>query len=78
MKGQMVVTAGWRSGNLTSLFPYGIEIGRVTEATLDEQQTYQRVHVRPFVDVREMEIVQVLTEPGDGDRKSRRRSGDTG
>src|SRR5918994_20791 len=53
-EGQMVVTAGWRSGNLTSLFPYGIEIGRVTEASLDEQQTYQGVHVRPFVDVREM------------------------
>jgi rod shape-determining protein MreC len=77
-EGQMVVTAGWRSGNLTSLFPYGIEIGRVTDASLDEQQTYQRVHVRPFVDVREMEIVQVLTEPGDGDRKSQATAGDTG
>jgi hypothetical protein len=50
----------------------------VTDASLDEQQTYQRVHVRPFVDVREMGIVQVLTEPGDGDRKSRAAAGDTG
>ena len=63
-EGQMVVTAGWRSGRLASLFPYGIEIGKVTEATLDEQQTYQRVHVRPFVDIREMELVQVLTQGG--------------
>jgi rod shape-determining protein MreC len=77
-EGQMVVTAGWRSGNLTSLFPYGIEIGRVTDASLDEQETYQRVHVRPFVDVREMDVVQVLTEPGDGDGRSQAAAGDTG
>jgi rod shape-determining protein MreC len=63
-EGQMVVTAGWRAGRLASLFPYGIEIGSVTEATLDEQQTYQRVHVRPFVDIRDMELVQVLTQGG--------------
>jgi rod shape-determining protein MreC len=63
-EGQMVVTAGWRAGRLASLFPYGIEIGEVTEATLDEQQTYQRVHVRPFVDIRDMELVQVLTQGG--------------
>jgi cell shape-determining protein MreC len=48
------------------VFPYGIEIGNVTEATLDEQQTYQRVHVEPFVDMREVEIVSVLTRPGGG------------
>lgn len=65
-EGQMVVTAGWSSDRLTSLFPYGIEIGTVTEATLDEQQTYQRVHVKPFVDMREIEIVSVLTQPGGG------------
>ena len=77
-EGRMVVTAGWRAGRLTSLFPYGIEIGKVTDATIDEQETYQRVHVRPFVDAREMEIVQVLTEPGDGDGRSRAAAGDTG
>jgi rod shape-determining protein MreC len=75
---QMVVTAGWRAGHLTSLFPYGIEIGKVTEATTDEQETYQRVHVRPFVDLREMEIVQVLIEPGQADGRSQAATGDTG
>jgi rod shape-determining protein MreC len=77
-EGQMVVTAGWRAGRLTSLFPYGIEIGKVTEATIDEQQTYQRVHVRPFTDLREMEIVQVLTEPERANGESRAANGDTG
>jgi rod shape-determining protein MreC len=77
-EGQMVVTAGWRSGRLASLFPYGIEIGEVTEATLDEQQTYQRVHVRPFVDVREMELVQVLTQGGAASGKRQATAGGSG
>ena len=77
-EGQMVVTAGWRAGKLTSLFPYGIEIGRVTEASIDEQETYQRVHVRPFADIREMEVLQVLTEPGGANKESQAANGDTG
>jgi rod shape-determining protein MreC len=60
-KGQTVVTAGWRSGSLASLFPYGIPIGRVSEVTIEEQQADQQVHVKPFADVREIDIVQVLT-----------------
>jgi rod shape-determining protein MreC len=76
-EGQMVVTAGWSSERLSSLFPYGIQIGTVTEATLDEQQTYQRVHVKPFVDMREVEIVSVLTLPGGGG-ESRAENGGSG
>jgi rod shape-determining protein MreC len=60
-EGRMVVTAGYRAGDLDSLFPAGIPIGRVSEATLEEQQTYQRVHVSPFVDFRRVEFVRVLT-----------------
>jgi len=74
-EGQMVVTAGWQVGKLASLFPYGIEIGRVTEATLDEQATYQRVHVRPFADIREMEFVQVLTRGSSASGESQAASG---
>src|SRR5918995_6445271 len=77
-EGRMVVTAGWRAGRLTSLFPYGIEIGKVTDATIDEQETYQRVHVQPFVDVREMEIVRVLTEPKGASDESQAATGETG
>ena len=50
----------------------------MTEATVDEQETNQRVHMRPFVDQREMEIVQVLTDPGRADRQSQAATGDTG
>lgn len=59
---QMVVTAGFASGSLDSLFPPGIPIGEVTDASLEEQQAYQRVHLRAFADLREMEFVQVLIE----------------
>jgi rod shape-determining protein MreC len=62
--GQTVVTAGWRSGTLASLFPGGIPIGRVTEATIAEQETYQQVHLQPFADIRGIEFVQVLTRSG--------------
>lgn len=61
---QTVVTAGFTSSTLDSLFPPGIPIGRVTNASLEEQQAYQRVDVRPFADLRDMEFVQALVESG--------------
>jgi rod shape-determining protein MreC len=60
-KGRTVVTAGWKAGSLASLFPYGIPVGRVSQVTIEEQQTYQQVHVKPFADLREVDVVQVLT-----------------
>jgi rod shape-determining protein MreC len=59
---QTVVTAGFASGTLDSLFPPGIPIGRITDASLEEQQAYQRVHLRAFADLRDMQFVQVLVE----------------
>jgi rod shape-determining protein MreC len=67
-EGETVVTAGWTSGRLASVFPYGIPIGRVTEASVGEQETFTQVHVEPFADVRELDFVEVLTDPG-GDGK---------
>jgi rod shape-determining protein MreC len=60
-KGATLVTAGWSNGQISSTFPYDIPIGRVTEATTGEQQTYQRVSLKPFADIRNLDIVQVLT-----------------
>jgi rod shape-determining protein MreC len=60
--GQMVVTAGFSTGDLGSIFPPGIPIGEVTESSLEEQQAYQRVHLRAFADLRDMDFVQVLVE----------------
>jgi rod shape-determining protein MreC len=60
-QGQDVVTAGWRAEGLASLFPPNIPVGRVTEASLVEQEASQQVHLRPFADMRSLDLVQVLT-----------------
>ena len=60
----IVVTSGFRTSVGESLFPRGIPIGRVTDVDLDEVEIYQRVHLRPFADLRRIDIVQVLTRRG--------------
>jgi rod shape-determining protein MreC len=60
--GQTVVTAGFKAQGLASFYPYGIPIGRVTRATIAEQEASQQVHVRPFADIRNLEFVQALTK----------------
>jgi rod shape-determining protein MreC len=59
--GDILVTAGWSSGTISSAFPYGIEVGRVTEATASTQGSFQKVHVRAFADLHGMDFVQILT-----------------
>jgi rod shape-determining protein MreC len=60
-RGQDVVTAGWRAQGLASHFPPGLPIGEVTRASVEEQEASQRVHLRPFADLRNLDLVQVLT-----------------
>lgn len=60
-KGDTVVTAGSQSSRLESLFPPNIPVGVVTRADDEELSQYQRVHVRPFADLRRLDFVQVLT-----------------
>ena len=60
-KGQILVTAGWSNGAISSAFPPGIPIGKVSETAVSEQQAYQRVHVTPYADIRELDFVQVAT-----------------
>jgi rod shape-determining protein MreC len=59
--GQTVVTAGWRAQGLASHFPPGLPVGEVTKASIVEQEANQQVDVRPFADLRNLDIVQVLT-----------------
>jgi len=60
-KGQTVVTAGWRSGQLSSLYPRGIPIGEISRAPIDEREAIQSVELKPFADLRNLDLVQVLT-----------------
>jgi rod shape-determining protein MreC len=64
--GQAIVTSGTVSSKLDSLFPPGIPIGTVT--SVDTQDVYQRIHVRPFATLRKLDYVQVLSRGARGVR----------
>jgi rod shape-determining protein MreC len=70
LKGATVVTAGWRSSKLESLFPRGIPIGRVTRVDSRERELYQRVHLRPFADLRRLNVVEILVPPSGGGQRA--------
>jgi rod shape-determining protein MreC len=60
-KGQTVVTSGWRAQGIESGYPPNLPIGEVVEAPLLEQEAQQQVHIKPFADLRNLDLVQVLT-----------------
>jgi rod shape-determining protein MreC len=59
--GQTVVTSGWRAQGLASLFPPGLPVGEVTHASIVEQKASEQVELRPFADLADLDILQVLT-----------------
>lgn len=62
-RGDMVVTAGTISNKGDSLYPKGIPIGQVT--SVNEQSAFKSVNVSPVANLRNLDVVQVLTEvPG--------------
>jgi len=65
-EGTIVVTSGFSTSRAESMFPRGIPIGRVTEVDPEEVEQFQRVHVEPFAEIREIDYVQVLTRRGTG------------
>jgi rod shape-determining protein MreC len=63
--GDLVVTAGWSSGSLESVFPRGIQIGTVTSVGNNPADLYRAVQVTPFADFRRLDEVLVLVPDGD-------------
>jgi len=59
--GQDIVTSGWHAQGLASLFPPGLPVGEVTSAPIVEQEASQQVHLRPYADIANLDLVQVLT-----------------
>jgi rod shape-determining protein MreC len=61
--GQQVITAGFKSGSLESLYPPGIPIGQVLP--VDENQLINdgQIEVSPDADLRHLDAVQILTAP---------------
>jgi rod shape-determining protein MreC len=62
-EGDEVVTAGWRAGGLSSLYPKGIPIGEVTSFGLTDTDVFQQVQVEPYVDFGALDAVIVLRPP---------------
>jgi rod shape-determining protein MreC len=59
-RGDWIVTQGWRSGPLTSLYPKGIPIGVVSSASQNDVDLYWQVQVSPRVDFGSLQSVIVL------------------
>jgi rod shape-determining protein MreC len=59
--GQTIVTSGWRAQGYASHFPPGLPVGEITKASVTEQEANEQVTLRPFADIRNLDLVQVLT-----------------
>jgi rod shape-determining protein MreC len=59
--GQAVVTSGWEAQEISSMYPPDIPVGEVTKASIVEQKASQQVRLRPYADIANLELVQVLT-----------------
>jgi rod shape-determining protein MreC len=59
-RGAEVVTAGWRAGDLSSLFPRGIQIGEVSSVNQTDTDLFQVIQIDPFVDFGALDAVLVL------------------
>jgi rod shape-determining protein MreC len=59
-RGDWIVTQGWKSQGLTSLYPKGIPIGVVTGASQNDVDLYWQIQLRPRVDFGSLQNVVVL------------------
>ena len=66
--GDTLVTAGWESPRLASLYPKGIQIGRVTSVGRTDTDLYTQVQVEPFADLASLQAVLVLVPADRGAR----------
>jgi rod shape-determining protein MreC len=59
-EGDLVITAGWRSGKLESLYPRGIPVGTVKSVGQQDVDLYKRIQVTPLVSFDSLAEVIVL------------------
>lgn len=64
--GQQVVTSGYKSGSLSSLYPPGLPIGTVSSVNPTQLFNSNEVQVAPGADLRHFASVQILTRPHAG------------
>jgi rod shape-determining protein MreC len=61
-RGDVIVTSGFRSGDLSSLYPRGIPLGVVSSVSQTDTDIYKKVQVDQFVDFANLEAVIVLAK----------------
>ena len=59
-EGDPIITSGWRSGNLSSLYPKGIPVGRVTHFGQLDTDLFKQIQIQPYVDFSSLSSVVVL------------------
>ena len=64
--GQQVVTLGFRNGSLQDLYPAGIPIGQVSNASEGNLYNNHEVVVSPGADLRHLGSVEILVRPNGG------------
>ncbi len=67
---QEVVTAGFKSTTLESLYPPGIPIGFVSSASQNDLINNRQVQVSPYADLRHLDAVQILTRANAGTQRA--------
>ncbi len=60
-KGEKVVTAGWHGEEIEGRFPPNIPVGEITKASIFEQEAQEQAIVRPYAELRNLNLLQVLT-----------------
>jgi rod shape-determining protein MreC len=71
-QGDLVITAGWRTGKLESLYPRGIAIGVVKSVGQQDVDLYKRVQLEPLVDFDSLAEVIILVEKPEPKAKKRK------
>jgi rod shape-determining protein MreC len=59
-RGDVIVTSGFRSGDLTSLYPRGIPLGVVSSVSQTDTDIYKKVQVDTYVGFANLEAVIIL------------------
>jgi cell shape-determining protein MreC len=59
--GQVIVTSGFTAESISSDYPANLPVGEVTRAPIVEQEASQQVRLRPYADLANLDLVQVLT-----------------
>jgi rod shape-determining protein MreC len=70
-RGDVITTSGFRSGDLTSLYPRGIPLGVVTSVSQTDTDIYKKIQVDLYADLPNLEAVIILTPKPESKAKSK-------